>query len=91
MIRFEVNKLMKFRVSGKDLLMFIIFGAVLLYLCAIATGNLNALSAGGNFPGLNPFVGLTKFLGATILLFIILLVLIITSASSLIFERKKEQ
>lgn len=80
---------MKFRISGKDLLIFGIFSLLLLYLCAIATSNIHSFSATGSFSGLNPIPGLTKFLGATLLLFIVFLIIIITSVSSLIFERKK--
>ena len=58
---------MKFRISGKDLLMFGIFAGMLLYLCAIITGNINALSTTGSFSGLNPIPGLTKLLGTTII------------------------
>ena len=79
----------KFRVTAKDFIIFVIFAAVLLYLCALATSNINSFSVDGTFSGLNPIPGLTKFLGITLLLFILVLVLIITSASSLIFERKK--
>ena len=79
---------MKLRISGKDLLIFGIFAILLFYLCALATTNLHALSSGADMT-LSPILGLTKFLGATIVLFIICIVLIITSVSSLIFERKK--
>ena len=80
---------MKFRVSGKDLFMFGIFGLFLLYLCAILTSNVSSFGTTGTFSGLNPIPGLTKYLGATIVLFIILIVLIFTSVSSYVFERKK--
>ncbi len=80
---------MKFRVSGKDLFMFSIFGIFLLYLCAILTSNVSSFGTTGTFSGLNPIPGLTKYLGATIVLFVILIVLIFTSVSSYVFERKK--
>lgn len=80
---------MKFRISSKDFFIFLGFAAILLYLCAIAVGNVNSISAEGAFIGLNPIPGLTKFFGVTFLLFILLIVLIITGSSSLIFERKK--
>ena len=79
---------MKFRISGKDLLMFGIFAGMLLYLCAIITGNINALSTTGSFSGLNPIPGLTKLLGTTLILFIIFLVVVFSGVSSYIFERK---
>ncbi len=80
---------MKFRISSKDLIMFAIFAAFLLYLCAIATANINSFGETGTFSGLNPIPGFTKFFGATFVLFLIFLVLIFTSVSSLVFERKK--
>ena len=80
---------MRFRISGKDLLMFGVFGIFLLYLCAILTSNVSSFGTTGSFSGLNPIPGLTQYLGATIVLFIILIVLIFTSVSSYVFERKK--
>ena len=80
---------MKFRISSKDLLMFVIFAGFLLYLCAVATTNISYFGATGSFYGLNPLPGFTEHLGATIVLFLILIVLIFTSVSSLVFERKK--
>ena len=80
---------MKFRISGKDLVMFTVFGIFLLYLCAILTSNVSSFGTTGTFSGLNPIPGLTQYLGATIVLFIILVVLIFTSVSSYVFERKK--
>ena len=81
---------MRFRVSGKDFTMFVGFALILLYLCALATGNIHSVSKDGSFVGLNPFPGLgPDCLAATILLFIIVLIFIISSASSWIFERKK--
>ncbi len=61
---------------------------MLLYLCAIITGNINSLSTTGSFSGLNPFPGLTKLLGTTLILFVIFLVIIFSGVSSYIFERK---
>ncbi|MGN0966160.1 MAG: VirD4-like conjugal transfer protein, CD1115 family [Candidatus Coprovivens sp.] len=80
---------MKFRVSGKDFTIFIIFAIFLFYLCCLVTSNVHQLSVDGSFSGLNPIPGLTEFFGATILLFIVFVVLIIASSSSYIFERKK--
>ena len=80
---------MRFRISGKDLFMFGIFGLFLLYLCAILTANVSSFGTTGTFSGLSPIPGLTKYLGATIVLFVILLVIIFTSVSSYVFERKK--
>ncbi len=79
---------MKFRISGKDLIMFGIFAAMLLYLCAIITGNINTLSVYGHFSGLSPFPGLSTQLPVTLILFVIFLVIIFSGVSSYIFERK---
>lgn len=80
---------MKFRISGKDLGIFIVFAIFLLYLCALITGNISSFGSTGTFSGLSPFPGLSKYLGATLILFVIFIVLIFTSVSSYIFERKK--
>ncbi len=80
---------MKFRISGKDLWMVLLFAGFLLYLCAITTNNIAYFGQHGSFDGLSPIPGLTKYLGATVVLFIILIVVIFTSVSSYVFERKK--
>jgi len=80
---------MKFRITAKDLGIFIGFAVFLFYLCAIAISNIGSFGATGSFSGLNPMLGLTKYLGLTIMLFIVLIVVIISSVSSTIFERKK--
>lgn len=80
---------MKFRISGKDLGTFAVFAIFLLYLCALITGNISSFGKTGTFSGLSPFPGLSKYLGATLLLFAIFIALIFTSVSSYIFERKK--
>ena len=80
---------MKFRVSNKDLTIFLIFAVFLFYLCCILTSNIHQFSEDGTFSGLNPFPGLIEFTGATVLLFLVFMALIIASVSSLIFERKK--
>ena len=79
---------MKFRISAKDLIMFSIFAAFLLYLCALATTNISSFSTTGAFYGLNPIPGFTKHLGATLLLFFIFIIVIFTSVSSLNIEKK---
>lgn len=80
---------MKFRISGKDFIMFIIFIGFLLYLCAITTSNVSTFGQTGALAGLSPIPGLTKYLGATLILFVIFLIVIFSSVSSYIFERKK--
>lgn len=80
---------MKFRISSKDLGTFAIFAIFLLYLCSLITGNIGNFGSEGTFSGLSPVLGLTKYLGVTLVLFVIFLILIFTSVSSYIFERKK--
>ena len=80
---------MKFRVSGKDLAIFGIFAVLLFYLCTLITGNIGYIGTNSEFYGLSPVLGLTKYLGLTIVLFIGFLIAIFVSVSSYIFDRKK--
>jgi len=81
---------MKFRVSPKDFLMFVIFCIFLLYLCAIAVLNFTSFFNEGEFFGLNPF---PAFIGGnlalTMCMFLIALIIIFSSVSSYIFDREK--
>ena len=80
---------MKLRVAGKDLAIFGLFALLLFYLCTLITGNVGYLGSHGEFYGLSPVLGLTKYLGLTIVLFLGFLVVIFLSVSSYIFDRKK--
>jgi type IV secretory pathway TraG/TraD family ATPase VirD4 len=81
---------MKFKVSKNDLIIFIIFCILLLYLCAIGVMNFVTFGAEGHLWGLNPFPAFgPKYLGITLLLFIAALIMIFTSVSSYIFSREK--
>lgn len=81
---------MKFRITSKDLLIFIIFCLLLLYLCAIAVENFVSFAANGAFAGLNPFPAFTgDKLPVTLLLFLIFLIVIFASVSSYIFDKDK--
>ena len=81
---------MKFRVSGKDFLIFCIFCVLLLYLCCIGVLNLASFGNDGTFAGLNPFPAFTsRYIGVTFLLFFTILILIFTSVSSYIFDKEK--
>lgn len=81
---------MKFRVSKKDLTMFIVFCVFLLYICAIVVVNISEFSATGSFAGLNPFPAFTKdYFAATLTLFTMALILIFTSVSTYIFDKEK--
>ena len=74
---------MKLRVAGKDLAIFGLFALLLFYLCTLITGNVGYLGSHGEFYGLSPVLGLTKYLGLTIVLFLGFLVAIFLSVSSL--------
>ncbi|MDD2207948.1 MAG: type IV secretory system conjugative DNA transfer family protein [Bacilli bacterium] len=79
---------MKFRVSTKDLIIFIIFCIFLLYLCAVAVLNVTSLLNEGIFSGLNPLPAFSSpYLGATIVVFLAVLIVIFFSVSSYIFDK----
>lgn len=81
---------MKFRISSKDLIIFLVFCLVLLYLCAIGVLNLTSFGNEGVFSGLNPFPAFgPKYLPVTLILFFIVLVVIFTSVSSYVFDKEK--
>ena len=81
---------MKFRVSKDDLIIFIIFCILLLYLCAIGVMNFVTFGAEGRFWGLNPFPAFGKdYIIITFVLFFAALIMIFTSVSSYIFTREK--
>ena len=80
---------MKFRVSKNDLIIFIIFCILLLYLCAIGVMNFVTFGAEGKLWGLNPIPAFINYLGVTLMLFLISLIMIFTSVSSYIFTREK--
>ncbi len=79
---------MKFRVTGKDLIIFITFCIFLLYLCAVAVLNVTSLLNEGSFAGLNPFPAFASpYIGATLVVFFAVLISIFLSVSSYIFDR----
>ena len=81
---------MKFRVSKDDLIIFIVFCILLLYLCAIAVMNFVTFGAEGHLWGLNPFPAFGKdYLVITLVLFAAALIMIFTSVSSYIFTKEK--
>ncbi len=81
---------MKFKVSKRDFIMFIVFCIFLLYLCAIGVLNFAKFSADGEFYGLNPFPAFTKqYFAATMTFFTMALIIIFTSVSSYIFDKEK--
>ncbi len=81
---------LKFRADKKDIVIFLIFCVVLLYLIAIAVLNLNSFATEGTFRGLNPFPAFSmEFILPTIIFYILSLVAIIAGCSSLFFEREE--
>ena len=81
---------LKFRADLKDIVIFLIFCLVLLYLIAIAVLNLNSVAVDGTFRGLNPFPAFTsEFITATLLFYVLALVAILTACSSYFFEREE--
>lgn len=81
---------MKFNVSAKDLVLFIVFCIFLLLLCSIAVSNAVSIINDGEFLGLNPFIGFAPhYIFGTLLLFFIVLIAIFASVSSYIFDREK--
>lgn len=81
---------MKFNVSAKDLVLFIVFCIFLLLLCSIAVSNAVSIINDGEFLGLNPFTGFgPHYIFGTLLLFFVVLIAIFASVSSYIFDREK--
>ncbi len=81
---------MKFNVSSKDLIIFIIFCIFLLFLCSIAVSNAVNIINEGEFIGFNPFAGFgSRYVLGTFLLFFVVLIAIFASVSSYIFDREK--
>ena len=81
---------MKFNVSAKDLILFVVFCFFLLFLSSIAVANAASIINDGVFLGINPFIGFSsKYIFGTFLLFFLVLIAIFTSVSSYIFDREK--
>jgi len=80
----------KFKVEPKDILIFMLYCIILLYLCALAVSNLLSLINTGTFYGLFPVSAFyIKNLPLTLGLFFGALILIFTSVSSYIFDKQK--
>lgn len=81
---------MKFRVSAKDLSIFIGFCIFLLFLTAIAVINVMSLINEGEIAGLNPLPAFTgKYLFVTLFVFIGVIVVIFISVSDTVFHHEK--
>lgn len=82
---------MSFRVTGRDLVIFLIFCLFLLYICAVAVLNVTSLLNDGTFYGLLPFAAFkSPYLAATLVVFFAVLTAIFLSVSSHIFDRDKK-
>lgn len=80
---------MKLKIEPKDLVIFLCFCIILLYICCIGVLNISYLSTEGHFYGLLPFKALTpKYIGATLILFAFTLIGVFTAVNSYIFDRE---
>jgi len=80
---------LKVRADSKDMLIFLVFCVVLLYLVAIAVVNLNSFAVDGVFLGLNPIPAFVDFLFPTLVIYIIILVALMLTCSSYFFEMEE--
>ena len=81
---------LKFRADAKDIMIFIIFCIILLYLCALAVVNLAEFSKYGVFFGLNPLPAFSsENIFPTLVIFFVALAAIVMSVSSYFFDREK--
>ena len=81
---------LKFKASGKDYFIFVIFAIVLLYFVALAVLNISSFANEGTFHGFNPFPAFSgEYIVPTIVGYIVILIIIMTSVSSYFFEREK--
>ena len=81
---------MKFRADAKDIFIFVLFCAFLLYAVALGVLNFSQLAQDGSFWGFNPLPAFTSdFIVATIVFYILALGIVIFSVSSYFFDREK--
>lgn len=81
---------LKFRASGKDFLVFVVFAIILFYLVALAVLNFDSLRLNNTFHGFNPFPVFTeKYLPPTMVFYLGFLIAIISSVKSYFFEVEK--
>ena len=81
---------MKFRITKRDFIIFVIFLVVLLLLSSILVVNFYSLGNDGVFYGLNPIKGLLPpYLQVTLIVFVASIVVIFASVSSYIFDKEK--
>ena len=80
---------LKVRADFKDIVIFLIFCFVLLYLVAITVNNLNSFAINGEFSGLNPIPAFTDLLGPTLIFYFLVLLGLMFSCSSYFFEMEE--
>ena len=80
---------LKVRADSKDMLIFLIFCIVLLYLVAIAVININSFAENGVFLGLNPIPAFVDFFVETLVVYFVVLVALMLSCSSYFFEMEE--
>jgi len=81
---------LKFRADAKDIAVFLVFCAFLLYFVAIAVLNLSTFANENTLHGFNPLPAFTKeYIVYTLLLFGIAIIAIMTSVSSYFFDMEK--
>lgn len=81
---------LKFRADAKDISIFVIFAAFLLYFVAIAVLNVGTFAKDSTLHGFNPLPAFSEnYLAPTMVFFLVALIAIITSVSSYFFDREK--
>lgn len=81
---------LKFRAELKDIVIFLIFCVILLYLVAIAVLNLKSFAQDGYFFGLNPIPAFgPDFLFTTLAFYVLAVIAVFVSCSSYFFEREE--
>ena len=80
---------LKVRADSKDILIFLVFCVILLYLVAIAVVNLNSFAVDGVFRGLNPIPAFVDFFFPTIIIYLIILIALMLTCSSYFFEMEE--
>ena len=83
---------MKFNITSKDLIIFVVFCLFLLLLCSLAVPNVLNIINEGEFYGFNPFAGFSsEYIAVTLVLFVAILISAFFSVSSYIFDKEKGQ
>ena len=81
---------LKFRADAKDIAIFVIFAAFLLYFVAIAVLNIGSFARDNTLHGFNPIPAFSAdYLAPTMVFYLVSLIAIITSVSSYFFDREK--